>query len=276
MVVKIIYPMRHQEQQDLWLADTCGPPGCFRPHASLFPKLHVWVNSQKLQVSLKKSIQFDQVSSGTLDLFCECSKKSLKDPDLLVSRILCTFYAAWFAFVPLFYQPCVQRSGLSITDHGQLHSFHRTWMDSVQFSFAPGIGVGIYREPHWIEFWDFGSGNWGTDLPKCIPWRDTFSTWGITVRLVWTTCCHDGWWFLPSCPSDLGCLQTVCEFLCPRGLWEDAEKCISLFKLQPSTEKDCAIACAMYKKDPVLRTGAGGCCHQGNSNRWQQTIAFVC
>lgn len=63
--------------------------------------------------------------------------------------------------------------------------------------------------------------------------------------MVWTTCYNDGWWFPPFCPPALGWLQPACEFLCPWGLWEDAEKCISLFKLQPSTERNSAIVCAM-------------------------------
>lgn len=59
-------------------------------------------------------------------MFCERSKKSLNDPDLFVSRVLRKFYIAGFACIQLFYQPCVQRSGLSITGHGRLHSFCRT------------------------------------------------------------------------------------------------------------------------------------------------------
>lgn len=137
-----------------------------------------------------------------------------------------------------------------------VHSFCRICKISI-WIFIP------FAEPGWIQFslvctrdrdggfaeaplnWGFGSGNWGTDIPKCIQRSDTFSTWGIMVCLVWATCYNDGWWFLPSCPPALGQLQPACAFLCPWGLWEDAEKCISLFKLQPSTERDCAFVCAM-------------------------------
>lgn len=139
--------------------------GWLRPVALLAVSDHIFTVSQVTRLSkplktprhLKKSTPFDQVASGISDLFCECSKKSLNDPDLLVSRVLRTFYVAGFACIYLFCQPCVERSGLSITDHGQPHFFCRTCMDSVQFSFAPGTGMETLQKPQRTEV--FGSGN---------------------------------------------------------------------------------------------------------------------
>lgn len=278
MVVNIIYPWRYWAVGPWVCRDTWHSWLCFRPHSSLSPESHVRINPQNSKTHSNKSTQFDQVSSYILDLCCGCSKKSLNDPDCLVIRVPCAFYIAGFVCIRLFYQPCAQHQVSASLAMDSYISFAKS--GQVQFSLVLHWGQRGDSKPHWTVLYErrgFGLEIEGQIYSGAANRAILFFTWEVAVCLVWATCYSNGWRLLPPWPPSPGWLQPACKFLCRWGLWENAEKSISLFKLQPSTERDCNCLChAEYKKDPELRAGAGGCCHHWNNNQWQQTIAFVC
>lgn len=277
MVLNIIYPQRYWAAGPLVCRDTWHCWLCFRPRVSLSPESHVWINPQNSKTNANKFAPFGQVSSCILELCCGCSNKSPNDLDHFVISVSCTFYIPVSVSIHLFHQCCSQRSYLGIIGHGQLHSLAN--LDEFSLVWDQGQRWGLCSKPHWTGFWGTEVLIWELRYrsTQCNQWSNTFFTWGIAVCLVWATCYSGRWWLLPLWPQFPGWLQPACEFLCPWGLWENAEKHFSLHIAAIYRKALFNSLCPMeYKKGPELRAGAAGCCHHWNNNQWQQTIAFVC